>query len=383
MSKLLRLIDKVLIINDKWLFFEIFFLCLLNQIYCNMKKLTLLFTLFIAMHTSHSQELESLLLASEDASKLTEGYINPVMKGLMYSMNGGWATTGKVHKTLGFDLTISANASYVPDADKLFAFIPSDYNYLTLPNGETSIPTVMSDNDYETTVDVEIDNGDGTYNVASFEMPGGITKDLPMNAVPAPMVQLGVGLPFKTDIKLRYVPKLNFDDSVEANLIGLGLQHDLTQYLGPIDKLPLSVSILGAFTNMDVTYNIEDDDPSDEVTVTNGEAAFEMKTWTVQAIGSLDFKIITLYGSVGYNGGKSSIKINGTYDLEYDIEDGGGTVIGTASDSVTDPIDLNFESTGVRGTLGARLNLAFFKIFADYTLQEYNTLSAGIAFSFR
>ena len=179
------------------------------------------------------------------------------------------------------------------------------------------------------------------------------------------------------------MPKLNFDDSVEANLIGLGLQHDLTQYLGPIDKLPLSVSILGAFTNMDVTYNIEDDDPSDEVTVTNGEAAFEMKTWTVQAIGSLDFKIITLYGSVGYNGGKSSIKINGTYDLEYDIEDGGGTVIGTASDSVTDPIDLNFESTGVRGTLGARLNLAFFKIFADYTLQEYNTLSAGIAFSFR
>ncbi|WP_347922531.1 DUF6588 family protein [Pontimicrobium sp. SW4] len=348
-----------------------------------MKKLSLLFSLLIAMHTSHSQELESLLLASEDASKLTENYINPVMKGLMYSINGGWATTGKVHKTLGFDLTISANASFVPDADKLFSFVPSDYSYLTLPNGETSLPTVMSENDLETTVDVEIDNGDGTYNVASFEMPGGITKDLPVNGVPAPMVQLGVGLPFKTDIKLRYVPKLNFDDSVEANLIGLGLQHDLTQYLGPIDKLPLSISVLGAFTNMDVSYSIEDDNPSDEITVTNGEAVFEMKTWTLQAIGSLDFKIVTLYGSVGYNGGKSSIKLKGTYDLEYEVEDGSGTVIGSYSDSVTDPINLNFEGKGMRASLGARLNLAFFKIFADYTLQEYNTASAGIAFSFR
>ena len=69
-----------------------------------MKKITLLFSLLIAMQALHSQELESLLLASDDASKLTEGYINPAMKGLMYSMNGGWATTGKVHKTLGFDL---------------------------------------------------------------------------------------------------------------------------------------------------------------------------------------------------------------------------------------------------------------------------------------
>ena len=348
-----------------------------------MKKITLLFSLLIAMQALHSQELESLLLASDDASKLTEGYINPAMKGLMYSMNGGWATTGKVHKTLGFDLTISASASFVPNADKLFAFVPSDYSFLTLPNGETSLPTVMSENDLETTVDVTIDNGDGTYNVASFEMPGGITGDLPINAVPAPMVQLGVGLPFKTDVKLRYVPKLNFDDSVEANLIGLGLQHDVTQYLGPIDRLPLNISLLAAFTNMDVTYNIDDEDPSDNVNVTNGEAAFEMKTWTVQAIGSLDFKIITLYGSLGYNGGKFSIKLKGTYDLTYDVEDGAGTVIATASESVTNPINLNFEANGVRASLGARLNLAFFKIFADYTLQEYNTASAGIAFSFR
>ena len=79
-----------------------------------MKKLVLFFALITATQFTHSQELESILLASEDASRLTQGYVNPVMKGLMYSMNSGWYTTAKTHKTLGFDFTISANASFVP-----------------------------------------------------------------------------------------------------------------------------------------------------------------------------------------------------------------------------------------------------------------------------
>ncbi len=331
-----------------------------------------------------SQELESILIAADDASQLTESYINPAMKGLMYSMNGGWYTTAKTHKKFGFDITITGNASIVSDADKFFEFLEQDYNYLTTPNGETSLPTVMSEDDTETSMDVSIPVGDGTYKVTSLEMPGGIGSDLPLNAVPTPMVQVGLGLPFKTDIKLRMVPKVSFDDSVEANLIGLGLQHDLTQYLGPIDKLPLSVSILGAFTNLNVTYIIDDDGSSDGVTASaDGEAEFKLDAFTIQALASLDFKIITFYGGVGYNNGKATVKLKGDYELEYDIEDGSGNVIDTANESVSDPINLGFNANGMRVTLGTRLNLAFFKIFADYTFQEYNTVSAGIALSFR
>ncbi len=348
-----------------------------------MKK-SLLILSFLSMTIGlNAQELESLILAGEDASKLTEGYVNPVMKGLMYSMNGGWYTTAKTHKKFGFDITINANASFVPDADKMFDFIESEYRYLTVSGGNTSLPTIMSEDDTETTVNVRIPNQDGTtFNVASFEMPGGITEDLPMNAVPTPMIQIGFGLPFKTDIKLRLVPKQDFD-GVEANLFGLGLQHDLTQYLGPIDKLPLSISILGAFTNMKVAYTIDNEGELDGVEVANGEAEFKMDTFTIQALASLDFKIITIYGGFGYNNGKSTVKLKGEYDLTYDVEDSSGNVIGTANDTVIDPINLGFDANGMRATLGTRLNIGFFKIFADYTLQEYNTVSAGIAFSFR
>ena len=348
-----------------------------------MKKLLLIVSICFVSQTTKAQELETILLAAEDASLLTENYLNPAMKGLMYSMNGGWYTTAKTHKKFGFDLTINANASFVPNSDQMFSFIPNDYMFLSLPNGESSLPTVMSEKDTETTVDISIPNGDGTYKVASFDMPGGITKDLPINAVPTPMVQLGFGLPLSTDLKFRLVPKLNFDDSVEANLIGFGLQHDLMQHFGPLEKLPLNVSVLAAFTTMKVAYNIEDEDATDNVQVNNGQAEFKMNTWTLQAVASLDFKIVTLYGSLGYNNGKTTAKMKGDYTLTYDVEDSGGNTIGTVSESISDPINLAFEANGVRATIGTRLNIGFFKIFADYTLQEYNTASAGIAFSFR
>jgi hypothetical protein len=348
-----------------------------------MKQLILCFVVLLASQMSKAQELESILIAADDAEKLTENYLNPAVKGVMYSMNGGWYTTAKTHKKFGFDITISANASFIPSKDEVFAFFESDYSFLSLPNGEATLPTVMSSNDSETIIDVSVPVGDGTFKVASFEMPGGIADDLPLNAAPAPMIQVGLGLPFNTDLKARFVPNIKFDDDVEANLIGFGLQHDIMQYLGPLDKLPLNVSILGAFTTMKVAYDIPDDSISDDVTVTNGEAEFKMNTWTIQAVASLDFRLLTIYGGIGYNNGTSTVKMKGDYQLNYDIEDDNGQVVGTVTENISDPMDIDFDANGVRGTLGARLNLGVFKIFADYTVQEYNTASAGIAFSFR
>ncbi|WP_298520517.1 DUF6588 family protein [uncultured Kordia sp.] len=348
-----------------------------------MKK-TITLLLVLCFSVLQAQELESLLLAGDDASKLTENYMNPLMKGALYSINGGWYSTAKTHKKFGFDVTISASASFVPNSSLNFIFNPADYEFLATANGETSIPTVMSENGTQTTIDVRIPiDGTNTFKVGSFEMPGGIAEDFPINAVPTPMIQVGVGLPTNTDVKLRYVPKLSFDDDVEASLIGVGLQHDITQYLGPIDRLPIHISVLAAFTRLNATYAINDDSFSDNVSIQNGEADFTMNAWTIQALGSLDFTVITLYGGVGYNQGKSEINIKGDYNLSYDVEDSSGNVVSTISETISNPVNLDFEANGIRTTLGARFNLGPIKIFGDYTFQKFNTLSVGLAVSIR
>ena len=101
-----------------------------------MKKISLILFIFILSFGAKAQDLGDILLAADDASQLTENYIRPAMKGLMYSMNGGWYSTAKTHKKLGFDITIEANASFVPTADELFEFIQGNYTYSILPNCE-------------------------------------------------------------------------------------------------------------------------------------------------------------------------------------------------------------------------------------------------------
>lgn len=346
-----------------------------------MKKAILLFGMCLISGSVFSQGFETIVFASDDASKLAKSYVNPFVKGYMYDLNSGWYTTAKTHNKFGFDFTINPSVAFVPAADEFFDFRQSDYQYLSLPNGETSLPTLMSSSEQETTVRVSIPYENQLYKVADFQMPKGIAGDLPFNAVPLPMAQIGLGLPTRTDIKLRLIPNISITDDVKANLFGLGLQHDIGQYL-KLSYTPLNISVLAAYTSLKISHQLDTDQNTQNLFVENGEAVFETSAWTLQALGSLDFKFVSLYGGIGYNNGKTNAKLNGDYTIVYELEDDNGNIMGTTSEQIKDPINLDFKTSGINGTLGARLNLSIFKIFASYTFQEYNTLTAGIAFSF-
>lgn len=348
-----------------------------------MKKIIIFSTLFFGVNLTSAQDLESVLLAGDDASLLLQNYLNPVAKGLTTGMNSGWYSTAKTHKKFGFDITFGINAAFTPDKDQMFDFIADQYNFVSVEGGKTRIPTVLGKDDTKTTFNASLPyQGNRTKDV-SFEFPGGIANDLPVNAIPSPFVQVGLGLPFKTTVKLRFVPNTGVGSNVEANLFGIGLLHDLTQYLGLVGKLPFSVSLFGAYTTTNVDYNIGNSSATSAVVVRDGLGEFKLRTWNLQALGSLDFKIVTIYGGLGYSAGTTTFDIRGDYELTYQVDSSGSQGQETVTERVTDPIGLKFKTSGARATVGARLNLAFFKIFADYTLQEYNTATLGFAFSFR
>jgi hypothetical protein len=323
-----------------------------------------------------AQELETILLAKEDASKLTNAYLDPAMKGFIYSMNNGWYHTAKVHKKFGFDISIGANASFIPSEDEMFNLTKIGLSSNTTYNQNTTA-TVAGSNSitpaeltYTTTID-------GQQAEANFTMPEGIKEDLPANAVPAPSVQVGLGLPFKFEAMLRYSPKVGSDD-VKGGLFGIGVKKEITDWFGPMDKTPLHVSLLAAYTNMNVDYTIGD--VNGDIEARNAITEFRLNSYTIQAIASLNFPIINVYGGIGYNGGNTSLDMRGdSFYATYT------TPLGTTEreNLGTNPLSLSSSSGSFNTTLGARLSLGFFKIFGSYTLQEYNSVNAGIAFSFR
>jgi hypothetical protein len=342
-----------------------------------MKNLILsIITLLLSITSTNAQlfdGIENILLTStEDASILAEGYTAPLGKTLTYALNSGWATSAKTHKKLGFGLTIGGAAPFVPDADQVFT--PTGLTSLSVPSG--SLPTVFGgggDQQLNFSFSESVLGNEVEYD-GKLSFPGGLKDELPLGTIPAPIVQASVGVVFDTDLLIRFIPTIEMQGST-FSLTGFGLKHNIMQYFGPLDKLPLNVSVLAAISKASFEYDLSDSTFGGNSS--NRKMTFEADTFTIQALASIDLPVISAFAGLGYNAGDSQFDVSGDYSIPY-------TVSGVNfSRILEDPISIASEASGVMGIIGARLNLLFLKIFANYTIQEYNTLTAGISFNFR
>ena len=345
-----------------------------------MKKILLFIcALVFGALTTHAQlldGLETVLIAKEDAQKLIQGYTNPLAKSFIYGLNTGWAHSAKTHKQLGFDLSVGVGASMVSDAD--LNFFPTGLRYAEVPSN--GLPTIFSKSN-SVPLDVLIPANSETDELrATLDFPVGVRDDLPISGVPVPTAQLSVGAFANTDIIVRFVPESNLEGA-SVSLWGLGLKHDLTQYLGPIDKLPFNLSVLAAQTTVSSRYNFEPTTLSQNPMADMRYVDFNLKAQTVQLLGSLDFPFISVFGAVGISRGTADLGMKGVYELEY-IQQIGALEV-PITESITNPVSLDYSANSTLATIGARLNLAIVKIYAQYSLQEYSTASLGISLGLR
>jgi hypothetical protein len=273
---------------------------------------------------------------------------------------------------LGFGLTIGGAAPFVPSADKVFT--PTGLTSLSVPSG--SLPTVFGeggDQQLNFSFSESVLGNEVEYD-GKLSFPGGLKDELPLGTIPAPIVQASVGVVFDTDLLVRFIPTIEMQGST-FSLTGFGLKHNIMQYFGPLDKLPLNVSVLAAISKASFEYDLSDSTFGGNSS--NRKMTFEADTFTIQALASIDLPVISAFAGLGYNAGDSQFDVSGDYSIPY-------TVSGVNfSRILEDPISIASEASGVMGIVGARLNLLFLKIFANYTIQEYNTLTAGISFNFR
>jgi hypothetical protein len=328
-----------------------------------MKRLILFFA-FLSTFFSSAQlfdNLDSVLAATtEDAQLLVDAYVAPLGQSLTYSLNSGWASSAKTHKKFGFDLTFGAVSPSVSDGAK--SFNPNSLGLKQLlPSSNSSSTIFGKDVGTEFTYTLP-----GTSITQSITLPGGIEDDLVMNSLPTPYIQAGVGLFFDTDIIIRYIPKIE-NQGAEFGLTGVALKHNLMQYLGLLDKLPLNVSAIAAYSKMNIDYQLSSTNSNQKIT-------YDVDTFLIQALASLDFPIISVVGGFGYGKGDASMQMLGNYEI---------SLADMTTRSLKDPLKSENTYTGTHALIGLRANLLFLKIFANYTLQEFNTLNAGVSFSFR
>ena len=318
-----------------------------------------LFTLLAGLFgiTSYGQAPNFISFFSNDikqGEEMIKAYFTPMAESFGAGLNNGWYNTAKPHSLGGFDLTFTVNTVIIPSSAKTFNIEGAGGNTFTSTN-ETEASTIFGSTD----ATVMTYKNSSTGIETPFDMPGGF-KTL---AMPLPMIQAGIGLIKNTAIDIRYMPMLNVgseDESIEVNLFGVGLKHDVLQWIPGIgDAIPMSLSLQGGYTTLNT-----------ELKISGQEVSLKTKATTINLVASKRLLMITGYAGVGYNSSTTSF----TADTKFELE-------GVQLDK---KVEVPFESNAnLRANIGFRFNITLVTIQADYTFSEYPTATLGLGVSLR
>jgi hypothetical protein len=229
--------------------------------------------------------------------------------------------------------------------------------------------------------------------VASFPLPPGSN----WRFIPVPTAQLGIGLPFGTELKVRYMPAINIKDG-DMSLWGVGLMHSIMQYIPGNKMLPVDLSVFGGYTKLSgnvpisllpdpmVTANYTDPGYVNSSKFQDQNLATSVSAFNLSLVGSVNVPVVTVYGGLGYSKTQTKVELEGNFPTPVFVAtpvphaeyNDSGVIAGTSMPS----IDIKNHS-GLRANAGVRFKLAVITIHADYTRSLYNVFSAGFGISFR
>ncbi|MEN3322921.1 DUF6588 family protein [Mariniflexile soesokkakense] len=344
-----------------------------------MKKISLLMLFCITTISSKAQDIDALLTAGvKNAERFANDYLMPGTNGLMHSMNANWFNTADAKPLGGFEISIVANAASIKNDHKSFLMNIADYNSdpdqdftveFTDQSSSKLVATALGENDPDIDIIVRYEDAFLGEQQERITLPSGIGS-ASANLLPTAFIQGALGFGSGIELKARFVPKIDTED-IDLSMYGAGLQVEFTKWL-PADKiLQVAVSGLVAYTHLDGSYDLTD---SSGINGDNQRLENGTNTWLFQLIASTKLPVINFYGGVGYIKGKSESDLLGTYTVSN------GPLF---SQTITDPFSVSSEVSSVRGTLGTKLKLGFFRLNAEYHLAEFNAFSVGINFGFR
>ena len=285
---------------------------------------------------------------------LLEAYFTPMAESFGAGLNNGWYNTAKPHRLGGFDLTFTVNNVIIPSSEKTFNIKDAGGTVFT-SSTKTEASTIFGSSD-ATPMTYNMSGADPALGQSDFNMPGGFKTP----AMPLPMIQAGIGLIKNTAIDIRYMPMLNVGDNINVNIFGIGIKHDVLQWIPVVgDAIPMSLSLQGGHTTLNT-----------ELKIAGQEVSLNTKATTINLVASKRLLMVTGYAGVGYNSATTTFSSNANFDL-------GGV-------QFEEKVEMKFESNkNVRANIGLRFNITLVTIQADYTLSEYPTATLGLGFSLR
>jgi hypothetical protein len=260
------------------------------------------------------------------------GYVQPLVDLFATDMSSGFFHSASIARgSLGFSFELVAVGSSIEDKHRTYiastppGFTPATFETATVFGGTGT--TVAS----ETNPSLTYRGSDGFIDA---------------DYLPAAAPQLRISL-LGMEATVRYLSSSLFkslpeEDFPDTDLLGIGLRHNISQYL---PMLPLDLSIGGFYSSLDMGDII----------------AYSGLSIGVQASKDVS-RVLTLYGGLASE--------TGTVNLTY-----------TPGDPSESPVNIDIDAEGgVRITGGAAFRLGPVVLFGDANFGSATTYAGGIGF---
>ena len=319
-----------------------------------------------------------------DAATLAEAYLNPYVLALGDGLNNGWYQSAATHKILGMDISVNVSGIRIPASAQSFNVNSLSLERTSLLSGSPDAPTVAGKEEDGPRMKVQLDPGNPARTL-EFNLPQGSGYDF----VPVPMAQVTVGALPHTDLSVRYVPELSFnDDEISFDMMGVGVKHNFMKWIPGLKLLPFDASVFVNYSKINAESELEfTENDYNEVLVAASRIDYahqddqrlmiDTRTTSYGLVVSKKLSVLTLFASAGHSSSKSEIDLKGSYPFAR-YEGSQPVIYGD-----TDPVDLTFDSSNVSLSAGLRLRLAFFSLYGSISRMEYTSYNAGISLGFR
>lgn len=325
--------------------------------------------MLISFTCSYSQNgIENLLSSGlEDANRFANAYTKPGSDAVIFGLANGWYNTAKVKGLGGFEISVIAGVSQIGSEKTSFALNQTDYDFLSFESGSETqqVGTVFGQN----SPDIRMLISEAGQELGTVTLPQGLASEN-IEYLPNLILQGSVGLPFSTELKLRFLPQVETED-ITSQFYGFGLQHEFTDWIPGFKILPLAISGFVGYNKFEGENRFSEQ--TSFISGTNQSITTDINSWHYALLVSTKLPVINFYGSLGAVSGSADTRLKG----EYTVETGVSEVQG---DTLVDPLRLDSSVNGFRATVGAKLTLAFFRLNVDYSFQEFNSLNVGINF---
>jgi hypothetical protein len=348
--------------------------------------LTALFLLAASITKAQSGFDQLLKSGPADATKLVDAYGRPLFKGLGLGMNSGWTNTAQTNGLLHFDLRITGTAVFVPQSDRTFDVTKIGLSNSVRPdNASNIIAPTFSGNTKANGPLMNIYDNNGNK-ITSFNLPSGQLSSV----VPAPQLQLTVGLIQNTDVTFRAIPKVKVSDDIGSiSMIGFGIKHNLMKDFfgsaGAIVPFDLALAFSYNKLNYNKSLNVQPEsgavpaDAQQSNDFSNQAIEGHVNSFLFEAIFSKQILFFTPYIAAGYNTAKTDVSLVGNYPITSNTVP---IINQKFYTSYNNPVTINERSVnGMSGEIGFQLKLPIFRFYASYGLAaSYSMVNAGIGF---